>query len=286
MRDNIEINDLISKFLAGEASPEEAIQLEDWKAASVDNKAHFEGATKIFASTNINEAETKQQAWIKVKTEIDKKENSIKITRLKWWKLGIAASVIVFISISVLFKYSTPRLPKVAEAILYKTDSSAKNIQLEDGSHIVLATNSSITFDTGFGKTNRNISLTGSAFVSVKHDSSLPFVINMNQLHIMDIGTKFYINSKADTVFVAMQEGEVLMYNDFGAKQKIEGNRKARYVISAGKFEVYTDTLPENSLPENLLNNRKHRRNRLKSSETKTDSGNIDKTESPVKADN
>lgn len=286
MREGIEINDLISRFLAGEASPEEAIQLEDWKAASVHNKIYFDSASGIFASESINETAIKQQAWINIKAKIDRQENSTKIVTLKWWKLAIAASFIVLTGIGILLKYSNTRPPKVPEIVVYKTDSSAKKIQLKDGSYIELSANSSITFDIHFSKTNRTILLTGSAFVSVKHDTSLPFVININQLYIKDIGTKFYIHSKSDTVFVTMQEGEVLMYNDFGAKQKLAGNNKARYITSARELKVYTDTLRENKLPGNILNNKKYRKKKPKLPEMKADSGDTDETSSPVKINN
>jgi len=65
----------------------------------------------------------------------------------------------------------------------------------------------------------------------------------MNQLHVKDVGTKFYISSKADTVFVTMEEGEVLVYDDFGAKQNLFANHKTWYVKSARKFVFYTDKL-------------------------------------------
>src|SRR5882672_11626790 len=132
MREDIEINDLISRFLAGEASPDEAIQLEDWKTASVANKTYFDSAAKIFVSNQIDETKTRQQAWMNIKAEINKTESSGKIITLKWWKLGIAASVIFLIGIGVLFKYSNTKSPEVPETIVYKADSSAKKIQLKD----------------------------------------------------------------------------------------------------------------------------------------------------------
>ena len=286
MSDDIEINDLISRLLAGEASPGEAMQLEDWKAASVVNKTYFDSAAKIFASNKMDEAKTSQQAWFKIKAEINRKESSGKIITLKWRKLNIAASVIFLIGIGILFKYSNTKAPEVPGTTVYKTDSSRQKIQLRDGSGIVLATNSSITLDKDFGKTNRGISLTGSAFFSVKHDSSMPFVINMNQLHVKDVGTKFYITSKADTVFVTMEEGEVLAYDDFGAKQSLIANDKAWYVKSARKFEFYTDTLTPKGLPKNKLSNKKKGGKKLRHSGKKIDSTNADEIKGPVKVNN
>lgn len=292
MSGNIDIQELIAKFLAGEASPEEAIQLEDWKAASVNNKIYFDSAAKIFVSTDINETAIKQQAWINIKAGIIQAKKSGKVVAFRWWKLAIAASVIVLIGISVLFKHSNIKRPKATKALVYKTDSSSKKIQLEDGSDIELAINSSITLDNDFGKTNRNISLTGSAFFFVKHDSSLPFIINMNQLHIKDVGTKFYVHSKADTLLVTMEEGEVLLYDDFGATQKLINKDKAAYIKSAREFKIYLDSisqkdtiLPKN-LPANKVSSKKNKGNRIKPPATKPDSTNVEDEQGPIKTDN
>ena len=42
------IDDLISKFLAGDASPEEAMLLEDWKNANATNNAYYLECEKVF----------------------------------------------------------------------------------------------------------------------------------------------------------------------------------------------------------------------------------------------
>ena len=47
MRNDIEINELLSKFFNGECTPEEAIMLEDWKDALPDNKELYYRAAKI-----------------------------------------------------------------------------------------------------------------------------------------------------------------------------------------------------------------------------------------------
>ena len=110
MSNAIDIQDLIARFLAGEASPEEAMRLEDWKRASAANKTYFDSAAKIFALTDLNEVETKSQVWINIKAEIDKKQNSEKVIVFRWWKLGIAASALILIGIGVLFNDSNIKI--------------------------------------------------------------------------------------------------------------------------------------------------------------------------------
>lgn len=195
MRSDKDIQNLIAKFLAGEASSEEAVQLEDWKAETVANKEYFDSVVKIFTLPKTDEMKAKTQAWANILAKINEPKSQGKIRKLKWWKLAVAASVVLVISLAVVYKYSMynlpgTKVPEDSESIVFSTELSAQKLKLIDSSEIVLEAKSSIVLDKDFGKNNRNISLTGSAFFSVKHNSSLPFVVNMNHLHIKDIGTK------------------------------------------------------------------------------------------------
>lgn len=68
------IDELISKFLSGEALPEEAMQLEDWKSESSDNMAYYEQYETVFALTGSYSKATEpniQKAWEKVQQNLN-----------------------------------------------------------------------------------------------------------------------------------------------------------------------------------------------------------------------
>ncbi|MFZ1560420.1 MAG: hypothetical protein WAT37_10875, partial [Saprospiraceae bacterium] len=45
---NHSMDDLISKYLCGEATPDEAMQLEEWKQISKENQLYFDNMQQAF----------------------------------------------------------------------------------------------------------------------------------------------------------------------------------------------------------------------------------------------
>lgn len=238
MTSDFEIHNLLSKFLSGEATPEEAMLLEDWKARSVANKLYFDGSAAVFEiQETINLNEIKVHAWKAIKTAIDKHENVRKINVARW-RSGIAASVVLIITVSFLAYYL---LNKSTSKLIYSTETLQKQIRLTDSSEIIIAPNSTVTIDRDFGKSSREIALKGSAFFSVRHDNIKPLIVNMNRFYVKDLGTRFDIvtSANSDTIFVSVSEGEVFVYDDFGSFAKLIVNESAKYIKSTKKLETY-----------------------------------------------
>ncbi len=261
MTNDIEIDELLSKFFTGEATPEEAINLESWKAKSFANKSYFDDSAAIFGMPDIiNQNDAKIKAWKTIKTDINKYEDLKKFKLLRW-RLGVAASVALLVTIALLINHS---YNKLSNTIAYNTKTISKKIQLSDASEITIAPNSTLVVDKEFDKTNRRITLTGSASFSIKHDSTKPFIIDMNKLIVKDLGTKFTINTSVnlDTVFISIHEGKVLVYDNLGSSANILANEKARYIKSIKKLETFknehvlinTDTPHKKIKPDTRLN--------------------------------
>ena len=259
MTSDFEIDNLVSKFLSGEATPEEAMLLEDWKAESLANKSYFDRSATVFEISDfINQNETKLNAWGKIRTAIDKYENLKKIN-VQRWRFSIAASVVLLITIGFLVNYT---LNKSTNTVVYNTKELPKQIRLTDASEIIIAPNSTVAINKNFGKSNRNITLKGSAFFSVKHDSVKPLIINMNRFYVKDLGTKFNIitSGNADTIYVSVLEGKVFVYDDYGSFANLIANERIKYIKSTKKLEAYknrqevlnNDTLNKPQLP-NLI---------------------------------
>jgi transmembrane sensor len=68
-------------------------------------------------------------------------------------------------------------------------------ILLSDGTKVILNAGSSLVFPELFTGESREVFLYGEAFFDVKHDSDHPFVVNVNNLRITDLGTSFNISA-------------------------------------------------------------------------------------------
>ncbi|NBW35294.1 MAG: DUF4974 domain-containing protein [Cytophagia bacterium] len=222
-----DIDELIGKYLAGEATDMERQQVEEWCAQSADNKKYFEQLQTIFEKAALVADHSDYDAdlaWKKVKGNIQKNHH----TPISWSYWRIAASV-ALIAISGFLVYqqffnNTSRLTLASSNVVIK-DS------LPDGTRVALnkQTEMSITYDAKQKK--GRIKLKGEASFEIKHDQEKEFIVEVEELLIRDIGTVFNVEAypESNTVAVTVQEGEVHFYT-----QQKEG-----IFIKAGSKGVY-----------------------------------------------
>lgn len=243
MLGNIEHTDeLIGKYLAGEASPEEALWLEEWKEQSPENLKHFETCVKIFEISSGNKfpAVDVTGAWDKInpgkKQSESKKADTtvVKMQRKVYWR--VAASLAILLGLTAVYFYISGNA--APENIRYEAMAESKTVELKDQSGIVIAPHSQLELDNDFGKKHRTVKLKGSAYFNVKHQDDLPFIVDAGKVYIKDIGTKFDIrtSSDTDTVYVKVDEGIVLLFDSLGTEITLTAMQRAIYVKSTKKI--------------------------------------------------
>ena len=84
-------------------------------------------------------------------------------------------------------------------------------ILLPDGTNVILNAGSRLVFPDKFSGKSREVFLSGEAFFDVRHDSNHPFVVQVNDLKITDLGTQFNVSAYlSDTrVETVLTEGKV-----------------------------------------------------------------------------
>ncbi len=235
MTNRIEIEELISKFLAGEASPKEAMNLEDWKTASPDNLLYFEKSLFIFDVPNIpNQNEAKIAAWQKISSSIERKQAYGKLVLLS---LTVAATVLFLVLISFLINRSGRT---AADPTIYTAERSEKRIRLPDATEVSLAAGSQLIVLREFDKSNRELTLIGSAFFSVQRDSLHPLIVHAKPLRIQQAGTKFRVatSKNLDTILISVFEGSAFVSDTLGSSTYVHANGRAKYVKSKKRFMV------------------------------------------------
>lgn len=226
------IDELISKFLSGEASPEEAMMLEDWKLEAPENQAHYEQSEHVYAllqnAGKPAEADT-AKAWEKVKPLLDREKVKPLYPKTTFTRIAAALIILLGIGAGLVLFFNTDQ-----KGTSYMADNTPKDIKLTDGSEVTVFAHSSLTADAGFGKTNRLMHLNGNATFSVVHDESMPFVIDAGNVFIKDIGTRFTVRSSldTDTVYVHVDEGIVLLFDSLGSALEIKATEHALYIRS------------------------------------------------------
>ncbi|MBF4516997.1 FecR domain-containing protein [Flavobacterium sp. ANB] len=148
--------------------------------------------------------------------------------------LRIAAILILALAISFsVAKFALT--PKEITQIASKGEK--KEVFLEDGSVVILNSNSSITYSEDF-ETARNISLSGEAYFKVFHDKNRPFVVQTHDVKVKVLGTSFDINSyNHRQTKVSVLTGKVEVTAPTGKKVQITKNQEAD-LITNSDFQI------------------------------------------------
>lgn len=144
--------------------------------------------------------------------------------------MRVAAIVVMTLGIAYCIKQSF--VP--TEIIQIAKKGEKKEITLQDGSVVVLNTNSSISYPEEFGDT-RNVKLTGEAYFKVKRNPKKPFIVTMHDMTLRVLGTSFNINSYAKrTTKVSVLTGIVALNTNSGQKVILTKNQQADFNVDSG----------------------------------------------------
>lgn len=209
-KNDIVVNDeLIARYLSGEAQPEEAQALIDWLDEPVNAK-YFEKIQATWHFTLPFRGKVsfdKESAWNTVQKELHIQSGGTSI-RL-WYK--IAATLIIGIS-AIYFGYNLYQSDSVVREISVVTSKNTETVTLPDNSIVVVTRNSTISYPEGFSKGSREVNFSGEGFFSIKGDAFKPFIVHTPVAIIKVIGTEFNVTSNGDALEVNVQEGKVLVY--------------------------------------------------------------------------
>ncbi|MEI9919904.1 MAG: FecR domain-containing protein [Bacteroidota bacterium] len=219
-------DDLIAKYLSGEATPEEAIALSDWLEVPA-NKIRFEELESTWNHVNPSRkvrAINKEAAWRKIQPT-----QPLGISRN--FRIGIAASIMLVLVVGMWLYVQKP----VVTGLSVVTTDTTRGVTFADNSKVTLYRNTSIEFPEQFTGSKREVKLlAGEAFFSVAKDPAKPFVIHASFTDIKVVGTQFNVSMKGDEVEVAVSEGRVLVtsnvdsvYLDAGSAARFAINKKA-----------------------------------------------------------
>ena len=204
---------LLAKYLAGKCNAEEENLVHNWYEKQSENNLILDDQEKN---------NTEKRIWSSIIRLINPPKKIFQL--LLWHKFSIAASVLLLIGfLSILIKEntvtitSTPQKSILNEGIIVQnTTPNTREIKLEDGSLVKLASNSSISYPEHFGNKNRNVYLKGEAFFDIKKDPNKPFIVHAGNITTQVLGTSFSIKSyeEGKTIEVAVKTGRVSVFEN------------------------------------------------------------------------
>lgn len=201
----------IGRYLAGEASPQEAGEVRRWldeHRSDAELVAALERLTKALRGPQVDvEAALRQ-----VRARPTPPRTRVLVPASGRWRRWmtqtelVAAAAAVLLVAGVYFFQQIRDMARGGAPVTYSTGVGERDsVRLEDGSLLLLGP------ATRVAVRGRTIDLTGEAFFRVVHDDE-PFIVRAGESVIRDIGTEFAVHSHdATAVRVVVQEGSVAL---------------------------------------------------------------------------
>lgn len=237
MKDENKYLQLLAKVLSKEASVEEQQELEAWAQNSVDNQQFVEQTELIWKEAeayNTSISTNKEAAWAKLESRIANSTPSQKTTIKALWYKVAAAAIIVAMGLGWL--YQQQALPENGEvqpilASISTGEQEQKEINLPDGSIILLNEHSTLSYDRAFR--NRVVELKGEAFFEVAKRQGQPFEVRTTTTKTTVLGTSFNVRSYAN------QATEIAVLTGKVAFEALDDPKKERVLLLPKEMASY-----------------------------------------------
>ena len=197
MENNIE--NIIAKYLSGEASPGEKQRAMKFKTEHPDLFSQYLDVydKNHFAQKSFDAKKTEKR----LKKAIALRKITLSFT------LKAAA---VFAGLMVIAAASLWLLNKNNRVVYSNTTAQTMHVVLPDNTEAVLGQNTVLSYTKGiFGNFQRNVSMKGKVFFHVTKDAKHPFTVNGERVTVTVLGTRFTVNELSDHTQVFLTEGKV-----------------------------------------------------------------------------
>lgn len=253
MEVNEHIEALIARYLSGEALPEEAIELEEWKQQHPDNMKYWEKSQQAYfllsGQQNISVDAAVMYRNVLARLDVQKEGKVLPIDFRRYFTpQRVAAVLLILITGGLLLS----RLSKPGSSTDIALNGGENGISktLDDGTQVELDKNSSLTLLAGYNGKQRRIKLSGRATFKVEHDAGKPFLVEAGGVFIQDIGTVFEVKAQPDedTVEVWVTEGIIEMFTE-NDTLRLTQNQRGFYIPALNK--MYDERLLQQAIEDN-----------------------------------
>ena len=192
--------DIINKYLTGQCSEEELVEVNAWMKESEENARQLFRMEEIYHLGKFNQYADRQQmarAEKQLYKKLDEeKRKQNKILRMhRWMKYAAMIAVILVIgggSGYWLYQNGNNQHMMVAVA----NEGIVKEIILPDGTKVWLNNSATLKYPREFSEKARNVYLDGEAYFEVTKNRHKPFTVQSDAMRVRVLGTTF--NFKCD----------------------------------------------------------------------------------------
>lgn len=247
MKDNEYKENLIVRYLNGNITNEEQLELKRWIEESPDHKREFLSLKDIWDSSATVKDTSGEQLAIFYKNLYNKDKRS-KIILIRSF-VAVAAVLLVGLILSVLIPADNHNSPENMQVFSVPLGSRSK-VMLADSTEVYLNSGSELRYSPSYSSVNRVVSMSGEGFFKVKSDSKHPFIVKTTDFDIRVTGTRFNICSYNDNNYstATLAEGKIELQMKSASQflnikpgEKFQLNRESnKYSLSIADVESET----------------------------------------------
>lgn len=244
-----EIKTLLKKYLYGQLTNEEVVQLKTL-IQNMDDRSLEQNLSQLWDTCHVSGKRN-----IEAFDTISKNMKKIilpqkKISLLGY--LGKIAAAAIFLLLITLTSYLYIDKINIQTAITQMYTISAEkgehaSVTLPDGTKVYLNAKSTLSYPASFSLNERTVQLTGEAYFEVVHDAATPFIVKTEEIQIKVLGTTFNLYAYPDDSWfeASLIEGsiEVTPYKNPEKQVYLSPNQKARYNHETGEINVISTDL-------------------------------------------
>ena len=223
--------ELLADYFSGLISQKERAAIDEWKKASPNNLNLFDETEKVYRAVTLltemrqyNPSVALQKINTRIKT---KKPHQIII--YYWQRFAALLLLPVLLLGSIYFYRQHTRPVKATTWQTFDTPPGVKSqVQLPDGTHVWLNSNSQLTYSSAFVEGERRVTLLGEAFFEVAKDKKHPFSVNLGKIGVEVVGTKFNVTNYTDEnrTEVVLTEGKIKLYRNDSVNNRVIAEMK------------------------------------------------------------
>lgn len=266
--------ELLHKYLAGECSPREKQEVENWLESSPQNRKKMDEIQRIWCVSPGKRIDVdSKEAWASFHerflhtqetdperepvSKFAEKKNKLykRPLRQRWMSprsvmvYGVVAAILM---IAFLFSNQNWLISKLPGPELsmqeIKTERGQQtSVKLSDGSLVQLNAGSKLLIPENYMVNNRTVHLEGEAYFEIVHNPDKEFLVYANNSITQVLGTKFNVRAypDEDKVEVVVAEGKVSIYPDeniLAPEVQLTQNQRGTFSRNG---EIEASTIPD-----------------------------------------
>jgi ferric-dicitrate binding protein FerR (iron transport regulator) len=209
-KDNFE--SVLLRYIQGNVSEEEIVEVELWLNDSAENRKILEQLLILDYACDVEALQNSSKPHQSFEN-VKKKIRQEKIHRIINWCQKVAAILLIpFIGLTLYFSQDKKTDISAEYIEINSAPGVVTTIRLPDSTKVWLNSNSYIRYPSSFNGNYRDVAIRGEVYFSVSKDIHKPFIVNVaNEFNIKVCGTEFNIEAYPSTssILTTLVEGSI-----------------------------------------------------------------------------